>query len=251
MRLKDQVAIITGAGQGIGRVIAHSYVKEGAKVTIADLNIETGKKVMDEIGADSAYFVQTDVRCREMVYDMVSASLTHWGKLDILVNNAGVFGRQPSEDLSEEEWDRIMDTNLKGVFLCSQAAGRIMIQQKRGRIISMSSINGLIGFPERLGYNCSKLGIVALTHVLACEWGKHQINVNAIAPGYVRTEAVDQHIALGWYNEEELTRRIPLGKLVPMEDIANAAVYLASPEAANITGSVLTIDGGWVAYGYL
>jgi NAD(P)-dependent dehydrogenase (short-subunit alcohol dehydrogenase family) len=251
IQLQNQVAIVTGGGQEIGRMIARAFVSEGAKVVIAEINPDTGQKTAEEIGTEYAHFHQTDVREITSIQAMIAATLERWGRLDILVNNAGVFGRHPSETLPEAEWDRVMDTNLKGTFLCSQAVGQLMIQQGSGRIINLSSINGLVGFPERLAYNCSKAGVAALTRVLACEWGKYNITVNAIAPGYVRTEAVDHHIALGWYDEEALVRRTPLGRLIPMEDIAQAAVYLASPAAANVSGTILTVDGGWVAYGYL
>jgi NAD(P)-dependent dehydrogenase (short-subunit alcohol dehydrogenase family) len=249
--LQDQVAVITGAGQGIGRVIAQTFADAGARIVVAERDEAAGTDTANAIGEARARFWQTDVREVDSVAAMVQATLRFWGRLDILVNNAGVFGKHPSESLPEAEWDRIMDTNLKGTFLCAQAAARVMIVKHGGRIINLSSINGLVGFPERLAYNCSKAGVAALTRVLACEWGRHNITVNAIAPGYVRTEAVDHHIALGWYDEESLTRRTPLGRLVPMEDVAQAALYLASPAAANVTGSLLVVDGGWTAYGYL
>jgi NAD(P)-dependent dehydrogenase (short-subunit alcohol dehydrogenase family) len=250
-QLVDQVAIVTGAGQGIGRAIARALAAEGARVTLAEQNPQTGCALEDELGRDRAFFFQTDVSRRASVQAMVDATVDRWERLDILVNNAGLFGKHPTETLPEEEWDQVIDTNLKGTFLCSQAAARVMIPQGGGRIISLSSINGLVGFPERLAYNCSKAGIAALTRVLASEWGRYHITVNAIAPGYVRTEAYDEHVALGWYDEDAILRRTPLNQLIPMEEVAQAALYLASPAAAHISGVVMPVDGGWVAYGYL
>jgi NAD(P)-dependent dehydrogenase (short-subunit alcohol dehydrogenase family) len=251
MQLENKVAVITGAGQGLGRAIARAFVAEGAKVVIAELEPARGQAVAEALGAENAFFQQADVRDAMSVRAMVNAAVDRWERVDILVNNAGLFGRTPTEDLAEEEWDRILDTNLKGAFLCSQAAGRVMIRQGGGRVISLSSINGLVGFPERLAYNCSKAAIDALTRVLASEWGKYNINVNAIAPGYVRTDVLDEHIAAGWFDEESILKRTPLGRLIPEADIARAAVYLASPASANVSGVVLPVDGGWVAYGYL
>lgn len=251
MLLHTQVAIITGAGQGIGRTIARTFAAEGARVVIAEIDDACGRALEQEIGSAQALFHPTDVRDRTSIEAAVATAEEQWGRIDILVNNAGVFGRAPSESLSEEEWDRVLDTNLKGTFLCAQAVGQRMIRQRSGRIINLSSINGLVGFPERLAYNCSKAAVAALTRVLAIEWGKYGITVNAIAPGYVRTEAVDHHIAMKWYDEESLVRRTPLGRLISMEEIAQAALYLTSPAAASITGEVLVVDGGWIAYGYL
>ncbi len=252
MQLEKKVAVITGAGQGLGLAMAKAFVAEGAKVVIAEYNAEKGKAAAESLGAGNAVFVHTDVRDVQSVARMAETAVNSFGRLDILVNNAGLFGRTKTEDLPEEEWDRMMDTNLKGAFLCSQAAGRVMIKQGEGGcIISMSSINGLVGFPERLAYNCSKAAIDALTRVLASEWGQYNIRVNAIAPGYVRNEVLDEHIASGWFDGGAILKRTPLARFIEEDDIAKAAVYLASPAANNISGVVLPVDGGWVAYGYL
>ncbi len=252
MQFQDQIVIITGAGQGIGRTMARAFANEGAKIVIAEIDAASGQALAEELGPERALFYQMDVRDAAAARAMVQATLDRWGRADVLINNAGVFNRYPSEDLPEEELDRVMDINFKGAVLCSQAVAKLaMIPQQSGRIISMSSINGLVGFPERLSYNCSKAAIDAMTHVLAIEWAKHNITVNAIAPGYVRTEAVDHHIQLGWYDEASLLRRTPIGRLIAMEDIAAAALFLASPAASSITGVTIPVDGGWVAYGYL
>jgi glucose 1-dehydrogenase len=248
--LDGRVAIVTGAGQGIGRAIARHLVAEGATVVVAELDPQTGQAAADALG-EGAIFFQTDVTRKADVQGMVAATLGAFGRVDILVNNAGVFQRDPTEELDEEIWDRVLDVDLKGTFLCCQAVGRVMIRQRAGRIVNISSINGLVAFPERLAYNCSKAGVVALTRVLASEWAMHNITVNAVAPGYVRTEATDEHIADGWFDEAGILRRTPLGRWIEMDDIARAVAFLASDQAANITGVVLPVDGGWVAYGYL
>ncbi|MBZ0317468.1 MAG: SDR family oxidoreductase [Anaerolineae bacterium] len=252
MQLDKKVAVITGAGQGLGLAMAKAFVAEGAKVVIAEYNAEKGKVAAESLGTGNAVFAHTDVRDIQSVARMAETAVNSFGRLDILVNNAGLFGRTKTEDLSEEEWDRMMDTNLKGAFLCSQAVGRVMIKQGGGGcIISMSSINGLVGFPERLAYNCSKAAIDALTRVLASEWGQYNIRVNAIAPGYVRNDVLDEHIASGWFDGAAILKRTPLARFIEEDDIAKAAVYLASPAAYNVSGVVLPVDGGWVAYGYL
>jgi NAD(P)-dependent dehydrogenase (short-subunit alcohol dehydrogenase family) len=173
--------------------MARAFAKEGAKIVIAEIDPATGQAVADELGPAQGFFCQTDVRDNATVRAMVAATVERWGRVDVLINNAGVFNRFPSEDLPEEELVRVMDINFKGAVLCSQAVAKVMIPQKSGRIISLSSINGLVGFPERLSYNTSKAAVDAMTRVLAIEWAEYNITVNAIAPGYVRTEAVAHH----------------------------------------------------------
>jgi 2-deoxy-D-gluconate 3-dehydrogenase len=246
MQLENKVAVITGAGQGLGRAIARAFVAEGAKVVIAELEPARGQAVAEALGAENAFFQQADVRDAMSVRAMVNAAVDRWERVDILVNNAGLFGRTPTEDLAEEEWDRILDTNLKGAFLCSQAAGRVMIRQGGGRVISLSSINGLVGFPERLAYNCSKAAIDALTRVLASEWGKYNINVNAIAPGYMATDNTAP-LRADPARSQTILARIPAGRWGEPADLKGAVVFLASDAARYVHGAIVPVDGGWLA----
>ena len=248
--LESKVAIVTGAGQGIGRAIAQCFVNEGAHVIIADYNSQTGLAVVEALG-HCTMFYQTDVTRAADVCNLVGMALNAFGRIDILVNDAGLFQREPTEQLTEERWNEVLDVDLTGTFRCCQAVGHTMIKQKSGRIINISSINGLVAFPERLAYNVSKAGVIALTKALAVEWAKHNITINTIAPGYVCTEATAEHLAHGWFDEASILHRTPLGHWIEMDNIAQAAVFLASDRAANITGVVLPVDGGWVAYGYV
>jgi NAD(P)-dependent dehydrogenase (short-subunit alcohol dehydrogenase family) len=248
--LEGRVAIITGAGQGIGRAIAQCFVNEGAQVVVAELNPQTGFAVVEAL-EQHAMFQQTDVTRAADVHGLVEMVLNAFGRIDILVNNAGLFQHEPTEQLTEEKWNYVIDVDLTGTFRCCQAIGCAMIKQKAGRIINISSINGLVAFPERLAYNVSKAGVIALTKALAVEWAKYNITINTIAPGYVLTEATHEHLAHGWFDETSILQRTPLGHWIKMEDIAQAALFLASDRASNVTGVVLPVDGGWVAYGYL
>ncbi len=247
---EGKVAIVTGAGQGIGQAVARRFVDEGARVVLAELNTQAGQTAAEALG-DTALFCQTDVTKGADVRAMVDAAIKAFGRVDILVNNAGLFQHDLTADLSEETWDRVVDVDLKGTFLCCQAVGRVMMQQKAGRLVNISSINGLVAFPERLAYNCSKAGVIALTKVLASEWAVYNITVNSVAPGYVLTEATADHLTQGWFDGDSILRRTPLGRWIEMGDIAQAVSFLASDRAANITGVILPVDGGWVAYGYL
>ena len=247
---EGKVAIVTGAGQGIGQAVTRHFVNEGGRVVLAELNAQVGQAAAEALGS-AAVFCRTDVTQGADVQAMVDATIKTFGRVDILVNNAGLFQHDLTAELPEETWDRVLDVDLKGTFLCCQAVGRVMMQQKAGRIVNISSINGLVAFPERLAYNCSKAGVIALTKVLASEWAAHNITVNSVAPGYVLTEATADHLAQGWFDGDSILRRTPLGRWIEMGDIAQAVAFLASDRAANITGVVLPVDGGWVAYGYL
>ena len=248
MRLEGQVAIITGAGQGIGRAIALTLAREGAAVAVNDINLELAKNVADEIKSQGgrAEPVKADVSHKEEVITLVEKTLDNFKKIDILVNNAGTAKLTPTVELTEAEWDSTTDVTLKGQFLCSQAVAKHMIRQKRGKIVNIASLAAHIGTPSLLAYSASKGGVTQLTKVLAVEWGKHNITVNAVSPGLTMTELVKAVFK----DRPEFTEgieRIPLKRLAEPEDIANAVLFFVSTEADYVTGQVLAVDGGTLA----
>jgi NAD(P)-dependent dehydrogenase (short-subunit alcohol dehydrogenase family) len=254
LKLKGKTALVTGASRGIGKAIALTLAGEGADVTVNYASsVKEAEKVVEAIKklGRKAIAIKADVADKVAVDKMMDETVKQLGKIDILVNNAGMATIGPSETLEETVWRRGIDVMLTGTFVCSQAAGRHMIRQKSGKIINIASINGIVAFPERASYCSAKAGVMALTKVLASEWAKYGINVNAIAPGYVETELVSHLISQGKLKIEELQRRTPSGKLTNAEDIAETAVFLASASAKSINGQTIVIDGGWTAYGYL
>jgi len=255
MKLKDKVALITGGGRGIGRAIALAFAKEGADIVISEIDMPAAEKVSGEVKATGRYSstIKADVTSKREIEEVVKTILStkELGKIDILVNNAGITMVGPSEELEEADWDKGLDIDLKGVFLCSQVVSREMIRQKRGNIINIASIYGLFGVPGRAAYCSAKAGVISLTQVLACEWARYNINVNAIAPGFIRTDMVKGLIKRGIFDEKAITGRTPAGRLGEPEEIANAAVFLASDESSYITSHTLVMDGGFSAYRYL
>ncbi len=173
---------------------------------------------------------------------MVKRTVDEFGKIDILVNNAGMSVVGASEELEENRWRRGIDVMLTGVFFCSQACSREMIKQGGGKIINIASVNGIVAFPERVCYSCAKAGVIQLTKVLGCEWARHNINVNAIAPGYVETYLVEELVEKGALNMEELATRTPLGRLAEPDEIADVVVFLASEDSKYMEGQTLVID---------
>jgi 3-oxoacyl-[acyl-carrier protein] reductase len=242
--LKDKVAIVTGAGQGIGRGIALSLAKEGAKVVVADIT-DKRFEVVKEIEAlgSQALAVKCDVSNREDVASMVKETLNKFRRVDILVNNAGIYPFKPFADMTEQDWDRVLNINLKGVFYCVKAVLPKMIEQKYGKIVNLSSIAGsVVGFPSLVHYSASKAAILGFTRALALEVAPHKINVNAIAPGPIDTPgttAPDVTIM------EQTKKMIPLGRMGLPQDIANLAVFLASDKSSFITGQCIVSDGGY------
>jgi NAD(P)-dependent dehydrogenase (short-subunit alcohol dehydrogenase family) len=253
MKLKDKVALITGAGRGLGRAMALAFAKEGAHVVISEIDMLAAEKVVDEVKAlgRRSLGIKANVADKREVEEAVRTIMREFGKIDILVNNAGVVVVGPSQELEESNWDRIIDVDLKGVFLCSQVVAREMIRQRGGNIVNIASTAGMMGLPERASYCSAKAGVIGLTRVLACEWARYNINVNAIAPGFCRTEMVRDSIRKGRFDEKAIVRKVPAGRMGEPEDIANAAVFLASEGSNYITGHTLVVDGGWSAYGYL
>jgi len=253
MKLKDKVAIITGASKGIGKGIAVRYSEEGSTVVLASRSMDLLAAIADEIRSKrgKALALSVDVRRPDSLQEVVDRTVAEYGRLDIMVNNAGISMARPSEDLSPQEWSRAVETDLFGVFYGSQLAARQMMQQGGGCIINITSAYGIFAAPMRAAYCASKAGANMLTKVLAIEWAEKNIRVNAIAPGYIRTELVQDLIDKGILPVGAIEKRTPQGRIGEVTDLLGLAVYLASDEASFMTGSIVSIDGGWTAYGYL
>ena len=245
MDLSSRVAIVTGSARGIGRAIASKLAEHGAWVVITDLDASLAEEVAQEIKArmGQAIAVTADISLPEEVKRLVELTISAYGKIDILVNNAGIVRDQLLLRMSDEDWDRVLDTNLKGAFLCTRAVLRYMIKQRWGRIINIASVSGLVGNVGQANYASAKAGLIGLTKATAKEVASRGITVNALAPGYIDTEMTQR---LSDNLKQELLKQIPIGYWGSPEDVAQAVVFLASSEARYITGQVLNIDGGMV-----
>jgi 3-oxoacyl-[acyl-carrier protein] reductase len=246
MRFENQVAVVTGAGRGIGHAIAVRLASEGARVASVSRTEANAQKTADEINAaraDAAKAYAVDVADHAAVQKTSAQILEDFGRVDILVNNAGVTRDGLSMRMSLDDWDTVVNTNLKGAFVFTQALMRPMIKQRSGRIINISSIAGLTGNAGQANYSASKAGLIGLTKTLARELASRGITVNAVAPGLIET---DMTTVLSEEIRQAILQKIPLGKLGEPDDIAGAVAYLASGEAKYITGQVLTVDGGMV-----
>jgi len=249
--LKNKIAIITGARQGMGRAHALALAKVGAKVVVADISKEDCEKVVKEIEKNKgeAMAVKCDVTKKEEVDKMVLATVEKWGKVDILVNNAGICQFFPFLEMSEKDWDRTLDINLKGYFLCAQAAAKEMVKQKSGVIINIASVamgQQGIGFPNIAHYCASKGGIVGMTEALAVELASYNIRVNAVAPGMIETPMLDP-MKKDAKTIEAMLARVPMHRLGKAEEVSNLVLFLASGQSSYMTGSTVVIDGGWLA----
>ena len=246
MRFEDQVAVVTGAGRGIGHAIATRLASNGARVACVSRSEENAERTAEELNAahaDSAKAYAVDVADHAAVQEIGSKILEDFGKIDILVNNAGVTRDGLSMRMSIDDWDTVINTNLRGAFNFVQAVQRAMIKQRSGRIINISSIAGLTGNAGQANYAASKAGLIGLTKTLARELASRGITVNAVAPGLIET---DMTTVLSEEIRQGILQKVPLGKLGEPDDIAGAVAYLASAEAKYITGQVLTVDGGMV-----
>jgi len=246
MRFENQVAVVTGAGRGIGHAIAVRLASEGARVASVSRTEANAKKTAEEINAkraDAARAYSVDVSDNAAVQNIGAQILEEFGRVDILVNNAGVTRDGLSMRMSVEDWDTVLNTNLKGAFNFTQALMRSMIKQRSGRIINISSVIGLIGNAGQANYAASKAGLIGLTKSLARELASRGITVNAIAPGLIETDMTG---VLSEELRQSILQKIPLGKLGQPDDVAAAVAYLASGEARYITGQVLAVDGGMV-----
>lgn len=252
-RLENQVAIVTGSSRGIGKAIALGYAREGARVVLVGRDMDTLAPVVEEIrllGAE-ALPVRADVSQPDDVEALLAATVETFGRVDVLVNNAGVSLQAPAENLALRDWQRLVDTNISGVFLCSQAAGREMLRHGSGCIVNIASMASFVGYSRRVAYASTKSAVLGLTRVLAVEWGRRGIRVNAIAPGHIMTDLLRRGIERQLLDPEDILRRTPLGRLGDVEDVVGPAVFLASDEANFITGQTLVVDGGWLVCAYM
>jgi NAD(P)-dependent dehydrogenase (short-subunit alcohol dehydrogenase family) len=246
--LQDQVALVTGAARGIGNACALALAHAGADIALGLRDINTGSELAHEIDAMGrrALRLQMDVTHLDEIQQAVEATVSHFGRLDILVNNAGLGPSNLAENVREDDFDYTLNVNLKGTFFVSQAAGRVMIKQKYGRIINLSSQAGSVALPTESVYCMTKAAINHLTRCLAVEWGQYNITVNAVAPTFINTPGTAEALADETFREDVLSR-IALGRIGEPMEVASAVVFLASPAASLITGDTLLIDGGWTA----
>ncbi len=240
--------MVTGAARGIGRDVARGLAGAGAVVAAGVRNTVDARGLIDDIEAAGgrAMAVELDVTNLGQIEEAVDDVVTHLGRLDILVNNAGLGSNHPATEVTESAWDQIMDVNLKGLFFCCQAAGRVMLDQGTGRIINMSSQAGVVGIRDHAVYSASKGGVNLLTKVLALEWSDRGVTVNAVAPTFVYTPGTAERLDNPEYLSAVLDR-LPIGRVGSTTDVAGAIIYLASPAGSLVTGHVLLVDGGWTS----
>ncbi len=243
MDFKSQTAIITGAARGIGKAIAESFAKRGVNLVVGDISFDQARETANELVKLNikAMPVKLDVSKSDEVTKVFDDVLKEFGRIDILVNNAGITKDGLVMRLKEEDWDAVININLKSVFLCSKEAIKVMMKQRYGRIVNIASVVAFMGNPGQANYSASKAGIVGLTKTIAKEYANRGITANAVAPGFITTAMTD---ALPDNVKEEMKKAIPAGRFGSVEDVANAAVFLASPDSGYITGQVVHVNGG-------
>jgi len=241
--LEGKVAIVTGGAQGLGEAMAIGLAKYGAKIIVADISYEKAQEMTKRNREFNIEIYKLDVTQKKQIYKMVNKIIGRFKKIDILVNSAGTIIRKPVVDLTEKDWDTVLTINLKGTFLCCQAVGKFMIKQRRGKIINIASVSSKLGHMERAAYAASKGGVVQLTKVMAHEWAKYGINVNAISPAICETP-----LTIGLRDSKEkinkITNKIPIGRLGKPEDLIGSVIYLSSKASDFVTGHNLFVDGG-------
>jgi 3-oxoacyl-[acyl-carrier protein] reductase len=250
-RLRGKVAVVTGSSAGIGLAIATEFAREGASVAVNSRDAERAEEAASGLARQGldAFGFAADVRRPEDAQALAQAALQRYGRLDVWVNNAGVNVIKPALELDPEEWRRVIDTDLSGCFFGSQAAGRVMVPRKSGVVIQIGSIIGEVGLPRRAPYTAAKHGLIGLTKALASEWAKDNVRVVCLDPGYVAAGIALKGAAGGAFSTADIERRTPMGRLAEPSEVARVALFLASDDAGYITGTHITVDGGWVAYG--
>lgn len=245
------VAIVTGTAQGIGRRTAEVLASRGYALALSDLRtpIET-RRAVQELGQQDVLEFVGDISDEAVVTKFAAAVQSRWGRADVLVNNAGISFITPAENITATEFRRVLEINLVAPFLLSKAFGKIMIAQKSGAIINVASVAGLVGIADRAAYNSSKHGLIGLTRTLAAEWGSRNVRVNAVCPGWVKTEMDVADQAGGSYTDADIINRVPMARFATPDDIANAIAFLADPKLSGfINGHALPVDGGWTSDG--
>ncbi|MDD5702266.1 MAG: 3-oxoacyl-[acyl-carrier-protein] reductase [Dehalococcoidales bacterium] len=245
MDLTGKIALVTGSGRGIGKAIARKLSADGAAVIINDVS-DAAEATCDELKAEGkqSLFIKGSVSSSADVDLVMEKAVSAFGRLDILVNNAGITRDQITLRMTDEEWDAVIDINLKGVFLCTRAALKYMLKQRWGRIINISSISGIAGNPGQVNYCAAKAGVIGITRTVAKEMASRQITVNVVAPGFIDTDMTRK---IPEKIKEEFNKRIPMGYFGSPQDVAGAVAFFASDEARYITGQVLCVDGGMIS----
>jgi NAD(P)-dependent dehydrogenase (short-subunit alcohol dehydrogenase family) len=239
------VVVITGAGRGIGYALAERFANEGAKVVIAEIDAQAGAAAASRLNGT---FEALDVSDSKAVARAVQSIIERHGRIDVWVNNAGIAHKGHAVDLEPEDWDADIGVMLSGAFYCARYVGKVMIEQGSGSMVNIASVNGLFAQKGRAPYCSAKAGLIMLTKVLASEWAEHGIRVNAVAPGVVMTDLVQQGIDQGIVTEQTYISRIPMGRLGELNEVVEAVTFLASDEASFVTGEAMRVDGGWTAY---
>jgi NAD(P)-dependent dehydrogenase (short-subunit alcohol dehydrogenase family) len=251
--LRGKRILITGGTAGIGLDVARSFAAQGASVVLCGRDAARAVEIAADLARSGSRVIglRADVCSAKDVCAAVGEAIAALGGIDGLVNSAGIAGAHDSESLPEEEWDRIVDTNLKGTFLVCREVGRHMLERRSGSIVNIASVAGEDGFPRRAAYGASKAGVIHLTRVLAAEWADRNVRVNTIAPGVIRTEMNERMIAAGNLNLPAIERRTPMRRRGETSEITSAIRFLLSDAASYVTGANLAVDGGWLAYGFL